>query len=265
MMKRVMILVSLLLILSSFIGIVSAQEIQEVSNCSVVPIGEIYDPEALRGMPNTEIGPDGCVKVKPTDCPKYDYGGVFFRSPNELGDESWEFYWNTCDSIKKLKVLNCANTKEQIKENFNLKECAEDEICVSDYIGAGGKCIKPGECPAKIKWDTSGKIISEGHYPTVFIRTYNAQDNSIDSIIIYEEYFNSEKIGEGNIKIPAEGLELAGGEDLKEFIEADNFGSYKITYKSPVNGCEVEQVVSFEIKESMSIFDRISEFFRWIF
>jgi len=120
-------------------------------------------------------------------------------------------------------------------------------------------------CPAKIKWKSSGKIIAQGHYPTIFIKTYDSENNAIESIIVYTGYFNSELGDEDTLKIPKEGLKFIEEETLKEFVEEGNVGSYKIVYSSPFSDCETEEVIEFTIKESMSIFDKISEFFRWVF
>jgi len=221
--------------------------------CKEVPIGEIYDPEILLGKTNKKEGPDDCV-----DCKLYDSGGVFFRSEGLN-----KFRSNICESATKLKVFKCSEI-EEILTNFGIVDCGKNEICIGSFA-TGGKCVEIGECPSKIEWDTTGSIISQGHYPSVFLKTYNTAGKPTESVILYEEYFNSEMVRNGGLMIPEEGIKVVGGEELREFIEENNLGSYQITYKSPIEGCETEETIEFTIKESMSITDRISEFFKWLF
>ena len=182
--------------------------------------------------------------------PYYGTGGILYKNM----ESNWQFLTNTCKSIKEIAIPKCADTEEEMRGKYETKECEVDKICFR------GTCIESGACPARIKFETDGSIIAPDHYPTVFIKTYDSNDNPIESIITFYEYFNSEKTGEGIFEIPKEGFKTGGLE--KEKFEA---GSYKIMLNSPVSGCETEEVVKFTIKESMSMFDRISELFRWLF
>jgi len=147
---------------------------------------------------------------------------------------------------------------------FAIVNCGENEVCIGS-IAKGGKCVELGECPSKIKLEASGDIIAPSHYPTVFLKTYDSSGKVIESIILYEEYFNAQMVRDGGLMIPKEGIKVVSGEELGEFIEGNNLGTYKVTYNSPIEGCEAEETIGFTIKESMSILDRISEFFKWLF
>lgn len=180
----------------------------------------------------------------------YFGGGVILYYRNGVSF----FEPHSCYSIKKRMIKKCADTLEEIRENFDSQECKESEVCFK------GACVKSKVCPAEIKFETDGSIIAPGHYPGVFVRTYEADGNPVESVISFYEYFNSEKTAEGILEIPKRGFKIKG-------IEKEKFepGSYKIVLNSPVSGCKTEEIVKFTMKESMSAFDRISEFFRWVF
>ena len=191
-----------------------------------------------------------------------DYGEEILVTPAIQLD----FLSNICDSVQSVKIWKCADVnRSEIRDFFDIKECGSNEMCLE------GGCIGMDEaqklCPAKIKLTTDGKIITPDHYPNIFIRAYDSQNNAIDSVILEEDYFNSQLQGGPLYRdIPKEGIEIGSGEDLKQFIEEEaQFGSYKILFYSPIPGCEAEKELVFTVKESMSVFDTIFEFFRQIF
>ncbi len=188
-----------------------------------------------------------------------------------------DFTSNSCESIKSVRIIKCVDTMAElesadtiVKESaFDIKECGEREICLNTKGDPnGGRCIEMEQvCPAKISWKSDGKIIAPEHYPNIFIKVYDSENNAVDAIISYAIYLNSELREEDVlIRVPKEGLEIIEGEDLKEFVETNtNTVSYKIIYSSPFPDCGIEEIIEFTIKDSMTIFDKIAEFFRLVF
>ncbi|MBL7148275.1 MAG: hypothetical protein ISS82_05610 [Nanoarchaeota archaeon] len=178
---------------------------------------------------------------------------------------SLDYLSNICDSVQAIRIRKCAEVNmSEIRNIFDIKTCGNNEICLE------GKCMGMEEaqelCPAKIKLTTNGKIITPDHSPDIFIRTYDSQNNAIDSILVEEDYFNSQLLGDFSFTVPKEGIEIGSGEDLQQFIEEEaQFGDYKIVFSSPIPGCEAEKELTFTVKESMKVFDIIFEFFRQIF
>lgn len=185
--------------------------------------------------------------------PYFGTGGILYK--DVYGN--WQFLENICKSIKEIKVLKCAESEEDI---FNSREVGDTILCEGNTICEKGRCVDAGVCPAKIKFEASGSIITRDKFPGLFIRTYDNKGNLIESLIIVEDYFNSEKLGESIMRIPKEGLEIRDLEKKK--FEP---GSYKLVLKSPVVGCKTEKVIEFTMKEEMTTLDRFLEFFRRVF
>jgi len=189
---------------------------------------------------------ENCIDSDDLD---YNQKGVLTYTVNGLEHKSPDF----CDSNKVLTERKCAEI---------LQNSYEEHICQG--ICLDGACILPTVCPTKIEMELNKEEFLLGNLPTVSIRTYDSNDNAIESIVNAYLYKDDSLIESASIEIPKNGFKFDTKELIKD-IERLKVGTYKLKFDTEVSGCTAQNSKTFEIKESMSMWTKFINFLKSLF
>ena len=195
-----------------------------------------------------EINPVETSKYKcnETDLGKnYNIGGWVSLYTDGMGGRTDP---DSCSGINILSESYCLN---ETSTEASIENYACPGVCLEMA------CAIPTVCPAKInlKLDKN-KVLS--------IKTYDTNNNLIESVINYHRYIDGSFIESRAMKIPNGKVDFETEELIKDIGRLEK-GSYLLIFNTSVENCKVQEKINFEIRDNESALKRFMNFLKSLF